>query len=118
MNEHALAREVDQWSAAEKKIARRAFDEAYQRQCAAIRANVAKMVATASAPADLWKIHDYLSVQRRAIDKIYDYRYSVLLTVFARLLKEKWLSVADLAGLQESKIEIIQDWVTFWRSRG
>jgi hypothetical protein len=110
------AREIP-WSAVVKKIARRAFDQAYQRQCAAIRANVKKMLATASAPADVWKIHDYLFVQRRATDKIYDYRYSVLLTVFARLLEEKWLNVADLAGLQESKIEKIREWVSFWHRR-
>lgn len=118
MNGDGFSREEVRWSAAEKKIARRAFDQAYRRQCAAIRANAKKMLATASAPSDMWKVHDYLSVQRRATDKIYDYRYSVLLTVFARLLKEKWLNVADLAGLQESEIEKIEEWVTFWHSRG
>jgi hypothetical protein len=118
MNGDGFSREEVRWSAAEKKIARRAFDQAYQRQCAAIRANAKKMLATASAPSDMWKVHDYRSVQRRRTDKIYDYRYSVLLTVFARLLKEKWLNVADLAGLQESKIEKIEEWVTFWHSRG
>ena len=96
---------TERWSPAEKKIARSAFDEAYQRQCASIRARATKILATGSAPSDLWKLHDYLSVQRRATDKIYDYRYSRLFTVFARLMIEKWLSVADLTGLQESKIE-------------
>jgi hypothetical protein len=114
MNGDGCSREEVRWSATEKKIARSAFDQAYQRQCAAILTKAMKMLATASTPSDLWKVHDYRSVQRHATDKIYDYRYSVLLTVFARLLKEKWLNVADLAGLQESKIEKIQAWVTFW----
>jgi hypothetical protein len=105
------------WSAAEKKIARRAFDKAYQRQCAAILANAKKMLATASVSSDLWKIHDYLSVQRHTTDKTYDYRYSVLFNVFARLLKEKWLNIAELAGLEESKIEKIQESLDFWRGR-
>ena len=41
---------------------------------------------------------------------MYDYRYSVLVTVFSVLLSEGWLTVADLAGLQENKIEQIQKW--------
>ena len=98
------------WSPAEKKIARRAYEQAYQRHCASIRAKVTKMLATASAPSDIWKIYDYLSGQRRTFDKMYDYRYSVLVTVFSVLLSEGWLTVADLAGLQENKIEQIQKW--------
>jgi Photoprotection regulator fluorescence recovery protein len=105
------------WSAAEKKIARRAFDKAYQPQCAGILAKARKMLATASVSSDLWKIHDYLSVQRHTTDRTYDYRYSVLFNVFARLLREKWLNIADLAGLEENKIERIQESVDFWRGR-
>ena len=117
MNGDGYSREEVRWSAAEKKIPGSALRMASW--SAAIRANAKKMLATASAPSDMWKVHDYLSVQRRATDKIYDYRYSVLLTVFARLLKEKRkLNVADLAGLQESEIEKIEEWVTFWHSRG
>lgn len=117
MNGDGFSTDEVRWSAAEKKIARRAFAEAYQRQCAAILAKAKKMLATASTPTELWKIHDYLSVQRRATDKTYDYRYSVLFNVFARLLKEKWLNLADLAGLEESKIEKIQESVDSWRGR-
>jgi hypothetical protein len=114
MNGDGFSREEVRWSAAEKKIARRVFDEAYQRQCAAILSKAKKMLATASVSSDLWKAHDYLSVQRRTTDKIYDYRYSVLLAVFARLLDEKWLNIADLTGLEESKIEEVQKLVIFW----
>lgn len=110
MNGAEFSREEVTWSATEKKIARRAFDQAYQRQCAAIRVRAKKIIAAASTPADLWKIHDYLSKQRRAVDKIYDYRYSVLLFVFSRLLGEGWLTLADLAGLDENKIEKIDRW--------
>ncbi len=115
MNENEFSGETVGWSPAEKKIARGAFDQAYQRQCASIRARATKILATSSAPSDLWKLHDYLSIQRRATDKIYDYRYSRLLSVFARLLVEKWLSVSDLTGLQESKIEKIIKLADFMR---
>jgi len=57
-----------------EKIARKAFDEAYQRQCAAILAKAKKMLAAAFVSSDLWTVHDYLSVQRRTTVKIYDYR--------------------------------------------
>jgi hypothetical protein len=42
------------------------------------------------------------------MDRIYDYRYSVLRLVFARLLRDGWLSEADLAGLQKDKIDDIK----------
>jgi hypothetical protein len=100
------------WSAAEKKTARRAFDQAYRRKCADVAARVKEMVASASSPSDLWQIHDYLSEQRRIVDKTFDYRYSVLLSVFGHLLREGWLTEADLAGLREDKIEKIKRWAS------
>ncbi len=96
------------WSQPEKAIARKAFDNAYSRECSVILEKLKKMIANASGPPDIWKIHDYLSVQRRETDNKYDYRYSVLLQVFARLLNENWITEADLQGLREDKIEIIK----------
>ena len=66
-----------------------------------------------SSPSDLWQIHDYLSGQRITVDKTFDYRYSVLLSVFGHLLREGWLTEADLAGLQQDKIEKIKQWANF-----
>ncbi len=42
--------------------------------------------------------------KRNEIDEKYDYRYSVLILVFARLIKDGWLSFEDLEGLAEEKI--------------
>jgi len=98
------------WSKAEKKTARRAFDQAYRRKCADVVAQLRKMVASVSSPSDLWQIHDYLSEQRKTTDKTFDYRHSVLLSVFSHLLREGWLTEADLVGLQEDKIERIKRW--------
>jgi len=42
------------------------------------------------------------------MDHKYDYRYSVLLSVFSRLLAEGWLSVDDIMGLSEEKQERIK----------
>lgn len=46
------------WTKREKEIARRAFDAAYRRECAAIADMLRTMTATGSEPADIWRIHD------------------------------------------------------------
>ena len=96
------------WTPAEKKMARKAFDKAFEAQCAAITAEVKQMLASLATPCDIWRIHDYLSEHRKSVNRIYDYRYSVLPLVFARLLRDGWLSEGDLAGLQKNKIDDIR----------
>lgn len=102
------------WTPIEKKVARKAFDQAFERQCASIKAEAVNMIANAAAPSDIWRVHDYLSQRRRTVDALYDYRYSVLLNVFARLLSDGWLVEADLAGLAEDKIDRIKRGASFW----
>jgi hypothetical protein len=53
------------WSPTEKKIARKAFDKAYEAQCAAIRAHALDLLSKASTPSDLWQVEDYLYAERR-----------------------------------------------------
>lgn len=96
------------WSPAEKKAARKAFDAAYERECRSISAKVKSMAADDADPRHIWRIHDYLSKRRRETDLKYDYRYSRLITVFAILLTEGWLTEADLSGLGPDKIERIK----------
>jgi len=96
------------WAAAEKKEARSAFDQAFQTRCAMIAAEARHMMGTAESPSDIWRVHDYLSEHRRAVDRTFDYRYSVLLEVFAELLREGWLTELDLAGLQKVKVDRIK----------
>ncbi len=83
------------WSPAEKKLARKAFTQAYEAQCSAIIGSVKLMIAKASSPQDLWQVHDYLSEQREETDQLFDYRYSVLVSVFAELLRQGWLKEGD-----------------------
>ncbi len=99
------------WSDSEKKAARKAFNLAYKKQCAAVTAKVKKMMASGSDPSNVWRVHDYLSVQRRAVDALFDYRYSVLLRVFAKLIYAGLLTEADLSGLREDKLEEIKSWM-------
>lgn len=69
------------WSKTEKKLARQAFEKAYNRE-------LQELTET---------------------DRKYDFRYSVLITVFAQLHAEGRLTLEDLKGLAESKIEIIKN---------
>jgi len=96
------------WSSAEKKIARRAFDAALNRERTAMMAMLKKLAASASKPEDIWAIHDYLTEQRKSIDAKYDYRYSQLVFVFARLLRERWIEEQDLEGMGEEKLQAIR----------
>jgi hypothetical protein len=98
-----------QWSNSEKKAARKAFQVAYERECRAIRAKLKQMIEDDSSPRSIWRIHDYLSAQRRETEEKYDYRYFVLILVFAGLLKEGRLKETDLSGLQEDKIRRIKE---------
>ena len=92
------------WTSAEKKTARRAFDKAFERHCTAITAEVRRMLENATAPADIWRVQEYLSEQRRTVDRIYHYSYSGLILVFSILMREGWLTEADLVGLKQEKI--------------
>jgi len=98
----------DEWPKSEKTIARRAFDLAYERECAALADEVRHMANRMASPDDVWEIHDFLGSKRKEIDEKYDYRYSVLIFVFARLLGEGRLEESELAGLSDDKLAKIQ----------
>ncbi|NJM74095.1 MAG: hypothetical protein HC862_30640, partial [Scytonema sp. RU_4_4] len=53
---------------------------------------------------DLWRLHDFLSARRHEVEGKYDYQYSVLLFVFAGLVKEGWLHLTELEGLDKDKL--------------
>lgn len=97
----------EQWSKSEKVIARRAFEEAYARECSALSHEVRRLADAIAAPSDIWKLHDFLTGRRKAIDEKYDFRYSVLLFVFARLIGEGWLDETELTGLSGDKLDKI-----------
>jgi hypothetical protein len=95
------------WSKTEKVIAKRAFESAYRRECQAVAQRIRDMSRDITTPEDLWHLYDFLRDKRAEIDVKYDYRYSVLLFVFARLLKEGWLHAAELEGLRPEKVSRI-----------
>ena len=101
------------WAPTEKKLARIAFDKAFERQCKAITQEARRMLDTTNAPSDIFRVQEYLTEQRRLVDRLYDYRYSRLLEVFGRLLSDGWLRENDLNGLQQEKIAKIKHEASF-----
>ena len=102
------------WSKPEKKIARIAFDKAYQRECSNLIEKIRTKAREITEPDNIWRFHDFLTEKRDEIDEKYDYRYSVLVLVFARLINDGWLDFDDLKGLAENKIDRIESLINFW----
>jgi hypothetical protein len=92
------------WSASEKKIARRAYDRALDAALAKVMAEFKAKAATATTPADMWAVEDWLGQARREIDETFDYRYSRLLFVFAVLIRQGHLDEVELSGLSDEKL--------------
>ncbi len=95
------------WSDADKKIARRAFDAALQRECMALVEQFRTSAAQVKNLDDIWVINDHFTKQRKLIDRKYDYRYSQLIFLFGQLLREKFIEAQDIEGLSEEKLQLI-----------
>jgi hypothetical protein len=91
------------WSAGEKKAARAAFDLALAREMKSIRQKAEAILQNSREDRAVWQLHDFLSEKRREIDQKYDYRYSVLMWVFSRLVSEGWLTEGELSGIGAEK---------------
>jgi len=93
-----------EWSNTEQKVAQAAFERAYKREIDALMKQVRAQASAIAQLDDMWTLHDFLSARRHDIDGKYDYRYSVLIFVFARLVKEGWLQLDELQGLNADKL--------------
>ena len=96
------------WSKTEKQIAKRAYDAAHKREYAKLIDKTREMAGKMREPGDLWRLHDFLARTLKEIDEKYDYRYSQLIMVFARLVHQGWLSLEELEGLHEDKLAKIE----------
>lgn len=96
------------WSPAEKTIARKAFNLAFDREIDALILEAKKRTARIGKASELWDLERWLGERRTHLDRDYDYRYSVLPFVFARLLRDDRLSEEDLSGLDRQKLDAIR----------
>jgi hypothetical protein len=102
------------WSPAEKAIARKAFERALQQDLEAVIREARKMAEKIEQPSDLWELERYLTKRRKEIDRQYDYRYSVLLFVFADLIRKGRLREEDLHGMSEDKLGYIRSYARIY----
>jgi hypothetical protein len=93
-----------EWSKIEQEIAQEAFEKAYQREIQALIKEVREQANAIAQIDDMWHLHDFLSARRHQVDGKYDYQYSALVFTFARLVKEGWLQLKELEGLDKTKI--------------
>ena len=93
------------WSESEKRIARRVFEAALQRELAGVMVEFKEQAAGSKRPEDMWAVQEYLARTQLEIDAKYDFRYSQLELVFGRLLREKRIEEEDLQGLSEDKLD-------------
>lgn len=96
------------WSESEKRLARRVFEQSLKAELVEIMAEFKARAVAAEEPEDMWSIQDHLQRKRREIDEKYDYRYSQLLVVFGRLLREGRVQETELAGLAEEKLSYVR----------
>ena len=56
------------WSASEEMVARQAFERAYERALEGLIAHLRERVPQLDGAESLWELHDFLSIQRHAIE--------------------------------------------------
>jgi hypothetical protein len=92
------------WTQSEKKHARALFEHALERELAERLAEFKARAARASTADEMWSIRHYLQESGRELERKYDYRYSQLLIVFGRLLREGRVTEEQLAFLCQEKL--------------
>ncbi len=93
-----------EWSSKEREIAQKALDTAFKRESDMMVSLIREQSGEISCLDDLWKLHDFLSARRHDIDGKYDDSQSMFVFVFARLIKEGWLTLDELEGLDRAKV--------------
>ena len=96
------------WTEREKKIARRVFEAALQQELSEVMAEFKEKAVRVEKPDDMWAVEGWLAQQRRDIDTKYDFRYSQLVIVFGKLLRESRITEQQLEGLGEDKLSYIE----------
>ncbi|MGB3558545.1 MAG: hypothetical protein WBA24_08370 [Geitlerinemataceae cyanobacterium] len=97
------ASDID-WSKKEQEIAKTVLKNAYLRETRALLEEVRQRASSMAELDEIWHLHDFLSARRHDLDGKYDDRYSGILFVFARLMKEGWLHLEELEGLDTDKL--------------
>lgn len=98
------------WTENETQCAHTLLKKAYDREVNNLLADIREQALTITQVDELWKLHDFLSAKRHEIDGKYDSRESVIVFVFAQLLKEGLVDAEELgflAGEKRAKIKAL-----------
>ena len=106
------------WSASEKKVARQAYERALEARLERLMTQFKARAAAATTPADVWAVEEFLREQRQDIERTFDYRYSQLPLVFARLILAGLMDEADLKGLADDKLGAMRRILEYARDDG
>lgn len=98
----------EKWTDREKRIARSVFEAAVAAELAATITDFKARAAAVADPDAMWALERHLRERRQDIDQKYDYRYSQLIWVFGRLLREGRIQEEQLTGLSEGKLDGIR----------
>lgn len=104
---------ADGWTDGEQAVARQAFDKAYARAIEHLIQSVQARVEALASAESVWELHDFLSIERHTMDGRFDFRLDGILFVFASLVKDQLLSIAELDGLAADKLAKISAMARF-----
>ena len=95
------------WSNKEKQLARTVFESAAAAEEKELIERFQYKAATLKSLEDLWALQFAIRESEREYQQKYDYRYSQLIGVFGRLVREGRVSIDKLHGLSEEKLQYI-----------
>jgi len=96
--------ELAGWTREEQELARRVFDRALHREIEALIDSLRRHCAALSGRDDVWQLHDFLSIQRHAIEGRQAFQLAGLLFVFADFVRDGLASLEELEGLSPDKL--------------
>lgn len=96
------------WSSKEKKLARTVFERAAVTEEQELLQRFRAKAAALKNLEDLWALQFAILETEREYQQKYDYRYSQLVVVFGRLVREHRISLEELRGLSEEKLKYIE----------
>jgi len=96
------------WSPKEKRVAREVFERAALAEEHELLANCKMKAASLKNIEDLNSLQYWIQEAERAYQEKYDYRYSQLIIVFGRLLREQRISIEELGELDKEKLAYIK----------
>ena len=92
------------WTEQEQAVGLTALNRAQARTIERLIADLHRQVIELTSADQIWQLHDFLSIQRHGIEGRFEFRQESILFVFASLVKEGFLSLDELQGLDAEKL--------------